>query len=256
MKYIALDLERSASGLRLLMKKARLFLQLPTRINKKNVLGGISVEENTMLKQLIEHVVEGDEDEAKDIAQNCLDSGTTAWTIIQEGLIPAMKIVSEKYDNKEYYLPQMLLSADAFYNAFSILKPLLTSGQGSGKGTVIIGVVEGDIHDIGKNLVKTVIEASGYECIDMGRDVMIEDFIAKVKEAKPDYLMLSTLMTPTMANMRRVIEGLVEEGIRDTVKVVLGGGPVSKKYANKIGADNYCDNEKETLKWLNSFQTA
>lgn len=227
-----------------------------SNLSKKIVLGGNSVDENTMLKQLIEHVVEGDEDEAKDLAQNCLDNGTSAWTIIQDGLIPAMKIVSEKYDKKEYYLPQMLLSADAFYNAFSIVKPLLKSGEGTGKGTIVIGVVEGDIHDIGKNLVKTVIEASGYECIDMGRDVMIEDYIAKVKEVKPDYLMLSTLMTPTMANMRRVIEGLVEEGIRDTVKVVLGGGPVSMDFAKKIGADNYCDNEKETLKWLNSFQTA
>lgn len=208
--------------------------------------------ENATFQKLIDIVVAGDEDLAAVEAQNLMDSGINAYTIIQEGLIPAMSIVSEKYDNKEYYLPQMLLSADTFYAAFAVLKPHLPKDETTGKGTVVIGVVEGDIHDIGKNLVKTVIEANGYTCIDMGRDIPVEEYIEKVREVKPDYLMLSTLMTPTMANMKRVIDGLIEEGIRDSVKVAIGGGPVSWDFAKKIGADSYADNEKEALKLLNN----
>jgi len=200
----------------------------------------------------IQSIVVGNKEEAGRLAQKAIEAGEEAYAVISEILIPAMAIVSEKYEKKEYYLPQMLLSSDAFYEAFNVVKPHLKKEQASGKGTIVIGVVEGDIHDIGKNLVKTVLEANGYICIDMGRDVPVEDYIDKVKEVKPDFLMLSTLMTPTMANMKRVIDGLVEEGIRQDVKIAIGGGPVSWDFARKIGADNYSDNEKEAVQWVKS----
>ena len=201
-----------------------------------------------MFEELNHAIVVGDIDEAGRLARQGLAENIDPLTITEKGLIPAMAIVSEKYDKKEYYLPQMLLSSEAFYEAFNILKTKMKV-ESKGRGRVLIGVVEGDVHDIGKNLVKIVLEANGFVCIDMGRDVPIEDYLQKVAEEKPDFLMLSTLMTPTMMSMRRTLEGLVEEGIRDTVKVGVGGGPISWDFCKKIGADFYGDNEKDALKW-------
>jgi corrinoid protein of di/trimethylamine methyltransferase len=205
-----------------------------------------------LFKAMIEAVVLGRIADAGKLAQQSLDTGISPMQTVEQALIPAMEIVSEKYDKKEYYLPQMLISSDAFYKAFDLLKARMPSTAGGGKAKVVIGVVEGDVHDIGKNLVKTVLEANGYRCIDMGRDVPIEDYVDKVAEEKPDFLLLSTLMTPTMLSMKRTVEALVEEGCRDGVKVVIGGGPVSTDFCKKIKADFYGDNEKEGLKYLNS----
>lgn len=201
---------------------------------------------------LIEAIVVGKIEEAGQLAQKSLDEKIEPMTTVEKALIPAMGIVSEKYEKKEYYLPQMLISSDAFYEAFNLLKAQMPAADTRGKGTVVIGVVEGDVHDIGKNLVKTVLEARGYICIDMGRDVPIEDYLDKVAEEKPDFLMLSTLMTPTMLSMKRTVEGLVEEEIREGVKVGIGGGPISWDFAKKIGADFYGENEKEAVQWADS----
>ena len=202
-------------------------------------------------EELIQAVIVGDIDGAGRLARQGLADKIDPMTITEKGLIPAMAIVSEKYDKKEYYLPQMLLSSEAFYEAFNILKSHMKV-ETTGKGKVLIGVVEGDVHDIGKNLVRIVLEANGFVCIDMGRDVPIEDYLQKVAEEKPDILMLSTLMTPTMLSMKRTLEGLVEESLRDKVKVGVGGGPISWEFAKKIGADFYGDNEKDALKWAKS----
>jgi corrinoid protein of di/trimethylamine methyltransferase len=204
-----------------------------------------------IFEELIQAVIVGDGDAAGRLARQGLADKIDPMTITEKGLIPAMAIVSEKYDKKEYYLPQMLLSSEAFYEAFNILKQHMKV-ETKGKGKVLIGVVEGDVHDIGKNLVRIVLEANGFVCIDMGRDVPIEDYLQKVAEEKPDFLMLSTLMTPTMLSMKRTLEGLVEEGLRDKVKVAVGGGPISWEFCKKIGADFYGDNEKEALKWAKS----
>ena len=205
-----------------------------------------------LFQQLIDAVVVGNIEEAGSLAQKALDEKIEAMTTVEKALIPAMKIVSEKYDKKEYYLPQMLISSDAFYAAFALLKDKITGAAARGKGKIVCGVVEGDIHDIGKNLVKTVLEANGFVCIDMGRDVPIEDYLDKVAEEKPDYLLLSTLMTPTMLSMKRTLEALSEEGTREGLKVMIGGGPISWDFAKRIGADFYGDTEKEALKWANS----
>jgi len=205
-----------------------------------------------LFKAIVDAVVLGKVADAGDLALKALDTGIPPMEAVEKALIPAMEIVSEKYDKKEYYLPQMLISSDAFYKAFDILKTRMPSGAAGGKAKVVIGVVEGDVHDIGKNLVKTVLEANGYRCIDMGRDVPIEDYIEKVAEEKPNFLLLSTLMTPTMLSMKRTVEALVEEGLREGVQVVIGGGPISVDFCKKIKADFYGDNEKEALKYLDS----
>ena len=205
-----------------------------------------------LFQQLIDAIVVGNIEEAGSLAQKALDENIVAITTVEKALIPAMEIVSDKYDKKEYYLPQMLISSDAFYKAFEILKKEMKGSEITGKGKIVCGVVEGDVHDIGKNLVKTVMEANGYICIDMGRDVPIEDYLDKVAEEKPDFLMLSTLMTPTMISMKRTLEGLDEEGLRDQIKVAIGGGPISWDFAKKIGADFYGDDAKQAVEWLDS----
>jgi methanogenic corrinoid protein MtbC1 len=210
----------------------------------------------TLFQELLEAVVAGNGPDAERLAAQAIDDGVKAYDVIEQALIPAMTIVSAKYDAKEYYLPQMLISSDAFYLAFDKVKAGLTSDQAKGKGKVVIGVVEGDIHDIGKNLVKTVLEANGFICVDMGRDVPIEDYLDSVASETPDILMLSTLMTPTMLSMKRTLDGLVEEGTRDTVKVGIGGGPISEEFRKKINADFYGDNEKLALAWANSVVKA
>jgi len=205
-----------------------------------------------LFKAIVEAVVLGKIAEAGNLAQKTLDANIPPMDTVEQALIPAMEIVSGKYDRKEYYLPQMLISSDAFYKAFDLLKTKMPTGAAGGKAKVVIGVVEGDVHDIGKNLVKTVLEANGYRCIDMGRDVPIEDYVEKVAEEKPQFLLLSTLMTPTMLSMKRTVEALEEENLRGGVKVVIGGGPISTDFCKKIKADFYGDNEKEGLKYLDA----
>lgn len=204
-----------------------------------------------LLQQLIDFIVIGKIDEAAGLAQKALDEKIAPMDIVGKALIPSMTIVSEKYDKKEYFLPQMLISSDAFYAAFDLLKDKISGSSAKGKGKIVCGVVEGDVHDIGKNLVKTVLEANGFICIDMGRDVPVEDLLDKVEEENADFLLLSTLMTPTMLSMKRTVEGLEEDGIRDGVKVMLGGGPLNWDFAKKIGADFYGADEKEALAWAN-----
>jgi dimethylamine corrinoid protein len=202
------------------------------------------------IKKLEKAVLDMDENLARSTAQAVLTHKVNVTEAVNGGLIKGMKIVAEKYDKEEIYLPQVLASANAFYAAFEILRPHMIAGvKGSGK-RVVIGVVEGDIHDIGKNLVKTMIEANGYHCVDMGRDVPIEDFVGKVVEAKPEFVAMSTLMTPTMKSMRRIMEGMTEEGVREGRKVMIGGGPVDKEFADEIGADFYGDDESDAVAWL------
>lgn len=195
-------------------------------------------------------VVSMDDKLAKTIANEILEKKIDAGLAINDGLIRGMKSVAEMYDREDIYLPQVLASAGAFYAAFDILRPHMLAGSKSAGAKVVIGVVEGDIHDIGKNLVKTMIEANGFHCVDIGRDVPIEDFVSKVDEEEPAYVAMSTLMTPTMKSMRRIMEGLVDEDIRDGKKVLIGGGPIDDEFAKEIGADFYGKDESSAVEWL------
>lgn len=203
-----------------------------------------------VISSLEKAVLDMDEELATKAAKEVLSSGIDVLKAINDGLVKGMKKVADLYENEQIFLPQVLASAGAFYAAFDILRPKMLEGATGGGSKVVIGVVEGDIHDIGKNLVKTMMEANGYQCIDLGRDVPVEDFVEAVVDQEPSFVAMSTLMTPTMKNMQRVMEGLVEENVRDSVKVLIGGGPVDQEFADEIGADFYGENETEAVKWL------
>ncbi|MEM2960901.1 MAG: corrinoid protein [Candidatus Bathyarchaeia archaeon] len=186
---------------------------------------------------------------AKKAAEDVLKKGIDPYDALTKGLVPGMEVVSDKYEKKEIFLPQVLASASAFYAAFELLRPrIMERGGAIGKGIVTIGVVEGDIHDIGKNIVKTMLEANGFICHDLGRDVICEDFVEKARETNSHIVAMSTLMTPTLESMRRVTNLLVEEGIRDKLAIIIGGGSPSPEFAKEIGADAYGKDDKEAVK--------
>ena len=192
-----------------------------------------------LLKRLSDGVVEMEEDDVEEAAKEYLEAGYPAFDGIMEGLVDGMNRASQLYEEEEYFVTDVLLCSDAMYVG-------LESGEGKIKG--VIGVVEGDTHDIGKNLVKIMMETAGFEMIDLGRDVPLEQFIETAKEEEADLICMSTLMTTTMGGMETVIHMLEDAGMRDKVKVMIGGGPISQKYADKIGADGYSQNAVEAVK--------
>ncbi len=174
--------------------------------------------------------------------------------IINKALTVGMRVVGEKFSTKEYFIPDMLASADAVGEAMDILKPLLEVSSIETKGKFAIATVKGDIHDIGKNIVAILLKGTGYEVNDLGTDVPTEKIIEFIKKESPDYLGLSALLTTTMTEMGVVIEALKDSGLRDRVKVLIGGAAVSDEYAQEIGADAYCVDSFHAIKVLDSFQ--
>ena len=214
-----------------------------------------SKEENKMarskedlLAKLSECVLEMEEDEVVEVAQEYIDAGYPAFDGIMEGLVDGMNKASDLYDAEEYFVTDLLLCSDAMYAGLEILKPYLPVEEGDDKAKAVIGVVEGDTHDIGKNLVKILLDTAGYEMYDLGRDVPLDAFVEKAKEVDAQLVCMSTLMTTTMDGMRVVIDKLKEAGIRDKVKVMIGGSPISQKFADEIGADGYSTNAVEAVK--------
>jgi corrinoid protein of di/trimethylamine methyltransferase len=170
-----------------------------------------------------------------------------ALDAIDQGLIKGMNIVGDKYGAHEFYLPQVLLAADTMYGALDVLLPHIPKADADKRIGMIIGVVEGDVHDIGKNIVKTMCTAAGFDVHDLGRDVAPETFVAKTKETKSQVVAMSTLMTPTMDGMKAVMDGLVEAGVRMNVKTIIGGAPTSKEFADDIGADFWAGNAQDAV---------
>lgn len=208
---------------------------------------GVSKEE--LLERLSECVLEMEEEEVVEVATEYIEMGYPPFEGIMEGLVDGMNKASDLYDEEEYFVTDLLLCSDAMYAGLDILKPHLKAEEANQeKKKAIIGVVEGDTHDIGKNLVKIMMETAGFEMYDLGRDVPLDEFVEKTKEIKPDLLCMSTLMTTTMGGMKEVIEKLKAAGIRDQVKVMVGGSPISKKYAMDIGAEGYSVNAIEAVK--------
>jgi dimethylamine corrinoid protein len=200
-----------------------------------------------ILAGLEKAVVGGKKDEAVKEAHAALDSGVKALDAIDNGLIKGMMIVGDKYAVHEFFLPQVLLAADSMYAALDVLLPHIPREAAAKRVGVVIGVVEGDVHDIGKNLVKTMMTAAGMDVHDLGRDVPIETFINQTKSTNAHVVAMSTLMTPTMDGMKMVVDGLVEAGLRMKVKVIIGGAPTSKEFADDIGADFHGINAQEAL---------
>lgn len=197
------------------------------------------MEKETLFQQISDNVVEMEDEQVEELCQQALDAGIDAAEIIQQGLIPGMDRVSALYEEGEYFLPEVLTASYALNAGLDLLRPHMKQEKSSQKLKLVIGVVEGDTHDIGKNLVKIMSESAGFQVIDLGRDVPLDDFIRTAKEEHCDFICLSTLMTTTMPGMKTVIDRLKEQGLRDQFKVLIGGGPVSQKFADDIGADAY-----------------
>lgn len=201
-----------------------------------------------LLKRLSDGVLEMEEDDVAEVAQEYLDAGYPALDGIMEGLVDGMNRASQLFEEEEYFVTDILLCSDAMYVGLDILRPYLPDEENDTKVKGVIGVVEGDTHDIGKNLVKIMLETAGFEMIDLGRDVPLQKFVDVAKEEGAEFICMSTLMTTTMSGMETVIHLLKEAGIREKVKVMIGGGPISQKYADKIGADGYSQNAVEAVK--------
>lgn len=199
-----------------------------------------------LLAKLEEDVVEMDDEDIVEVAQEYVDAGYPAMEGMLDGLVKGMSKAGELFDAEEYFVTDVLLCSDAMYAGIDILKPHLPKDN-SGKTApkAVIGVVEGDTHDIGKNLVKILMDTNGFEMYDLGRDVPLEKFVDKAEEVGADIIAMSTLMTTTMGGMKTVIDMLNERGIRDKYKVMVGGSPISKKFADEIGADIYTANAVE-----------
>lgn len=198
-------------------------------------------EKEKLLNQLSDAVFEMEEEETVALAQEYIEKGYDALEGIAEGLAPGMNRAGVMYENEEYYIPELLLCSDAMYRGIDVLRPHIKKEENNetSKMTAVVGVVEGDTHDIGKNLFKIMLETVGFEVYDLGRDVPPDNFIQKAKEVNANLIGMSTLMTTTMKNMGVVIDKLIEANIRDNVIVMVGGGPISSEFARKIGADGY-----------------
>lgn len=202
-----------------------------------------------LLAKLSECVLEMEDEEVVGVAEEYIEAGYPAFDGIMDGLVDGMNKASELYDAEEYFVTDVLLCSDAMYAGLDILRPHLPEEEDPAeKKKAVIGVVEGDTHDIGKNLVKIMMETAGFDMYDLGRDVPLDRFVEKAKEVDADLVCMSTLMTTTMTGMKTVIEKLKEAGIRDQVKVMVGGSPISRRFADEIGAEGYSGNAVEAVK--------
>lgn len=188
-----------------------------------------------------------------ELVQQALEEGLDPKSIVLDGLTEAMDVVGEKFEKGEYLIPDMLASAECVGAAMDILTPHLLKAGVKSKGKFVIATVAGDLHDIGKNIVAIMLKGAGYEVIDLGADVPTERIVGAVKEHQAPFLGLSALLTTTMRVMGDIVDGLKEQELRDTVKVLIGGAPTSQKYADQIGADAHCKDAFEAIEVLKSM---
>jgi len=191
------------------------------------------------IKEISQMVIAGDAAKVKELAARALDAGVSPDEVINDGLIAGMNVVGAKFKAREIFIPEVLMAAQALYSGLDLVKPLLEDSQATNLGTCVIGTVKGDVHDIGKNLVIMMLEGAGFEVHDAGIDVTPEGFVELVRRLKPKVLGLSALLTTTMPVMKETIAALKEAGLRDGVKVIIGGAPVTQVFADAIGADAY-----------------
>jgi len=196
-------------------------------------------QEEKIFERLIQSVIVGDSEEAKKAAQDAINAGIEPWKAITDGLAAGMKVVGDKYEHKEYFLPEVMVAADAMYTGLNLLLPLLKKEITGEREKVVIGVVEGDIHDIGKNIVKAMLTAAGYEVIDVGRDVPTPQFVETATGQKARVIAMSTMMTPTLLSMKDVEQELEKKGLKGEVRTIIGGGTVTDDWRAKIGSDAY-----------------
>ena len=193
----------------------------------------------SILTEISELLQKGKANEVKEMAQKGLDEGLAAKSILEEGLMPGMAIIGDKFKKNEVYVPEVLIAARAMNAGIEILKPHMSDSDVNNKGTVVLGTVKGDLHDIGKNLVKIMMEGKGMNVVDLGIDVSPEKFVEAAKESNADVIACSALLTTTMTEMENVVKALEEAGIRDKLTIMVGGAPVTQSFCDSIGADRY-----------------
>jgi 5-methyltetrahydrofolate--homocysteine methyltransferase len=192
-----------------------------------------------ILQRMASSLYDGDEEGVVESVQKALGQGMEPQDVLSGGLIAGMDEVGKDFKAGDLFVPEVLIAARAMAAGMKILRPLLAEGDASSAGKCIIGTVEGDLHDIGKNLVKMMLEGAGFETVDLGTDVKPEAFVDAVREQQPRIVAMSALLTTTMVNMKTTIEALQESGLRDSVKIMIGGAPVTAAFADEIGADAY-----------------
>jgi 5-methyltetrahydrofolate--homocysteine methyltransferase len=192
-----------------------------------------------LLQEIANCIINGKAPDTEKLVQQALDSNIPVKDILNQGLIAAMDVVGEKFKNNEFYVPEVLIAARAMKTGMKLLKPRFAESGVEPIAKLALGTVKGDLHDIGKNLVAMMLEGAGFEIIDLGVDVAPEKFVAAIKDQNANVVGMSALLTTTMLNMKSAIEKLKNDGIRDNVKVVIGGAPVTQSYADEIGADGY-----------------
>lgn len=199
------------------------------------------------LPQLKDAIIHGNAPLAKSLTEEALAQNTDPLELVHQSLIPAMDEVGRLFEEEEYFIPEMLLSARAMKEAMGLLRPVLTQRGAEPVGVAVIGTVKGDLHDIGKNLVASMLEGGGFEVIDLGVDAAPEKFIAAIKEKNAKLVCLSTLLTTTMPSIKLTLDALKEAGLRDRVKVIIGGAPITQEFADSVGADAYGENARSAV---------
>jgi 5-methyltetrahydrofolate--homocysteine methyltransferase len=191
------------------------------------------------LQELAEQLINGYSEHVARLTQELLDKGATPQTILNDGLVAGMTVVGERMRSGEMYLPEVLQSASAMHASLKILKPHLVRDGVESRGKILMGTVKGDMHDIGKNLVGIMLEGAGYEIVDLGLNVQPQKFVEAIQTHKPAILGLSAMLTTTMLHMKTTIDAISQAGVRANVKILVGGAPVSQKFADEVGADAY-----------------
>jgi len=191
------------------------------------------------LQAIAESLINGNAPAVAEGVQAALDEGTSAGEILNGALVPAMDEVGYRFKNNIFYVPEVLIAARAMHAGMDLIKPLLADSDVPSAGKVIVGTVKGDLHDIGKNLVVMMLEGGGFDVVDVGVDASPETFVTAIRDEQPQVVGMSALLTTTMVNMRTTIDALAEAGVRDQVKIMIGGAPVTQRYADEVGADGY-----------------
>jgi len=208
----------------------------------------VSTIKEKLFKKLSDAVVDMNEEEVAELSREVIAQEIDAYEAVEQGLSNGMDRAGKLFEDEEYFIPELLLCSDAMYAGLDILKSHIKTDEHGEKRKVVIGVVEGDTHDIGKNLVKIVLETSGFEVYDLGRDIPPQQFIDKAKEIQADIIAVGTLMTTTMDGIDEVIRLLKQQNIRGNYKIIIGGAPISQNFADKIGADAYAVNAAAAVK--------
>lgn len=206
-----------------------------------------------LIHEIHEGVLDGNQEIVIEKVKQAIDSGLTAEEILNQAMIEAMSEAGSLFEEGEFFVPELLVAARAMQSGMELLKPLLTRDNVKAKGTVLAGTVKGDMHDIGKNLVCMMLEGSGFEIIDLGTDVDPQIFVQTIQEKHVDIIAMSALLTTTMANMKTTIDALTGAGVRERVKVMVGGAPVSHDFASKIGADGYAADASQAVRLAQSL---